>query len=353
MERIYFPNLNGLRFFAAFSVMIYHYFGKDIIDGRYGVTLFFVLSGFLITYLLLVEKNQSKTISIKKFYVRRLLRIWPLYFLIVLIGSVCFYQQNDDSLIGSGGLLYYLLFLPNLAFVLGKSLSFASILWSVGAEEQFYMIWPWFLRGIKGLRLLYFFIFVAIGWTILPYLLDFVNSNYLNTNVTLAVVSKVSTKMGFHAMAIGAVFAWLYYFESARIHFLYSAYVQFITIVVLLIFWIGGVFPEVMWVDSLFALLFGVLILNLATNPKVILSLEYSVLKFLGKISFGLYVYHLIAFSLIEYFYLPDVGVFKMLNFLLGIVLTVLISAVSYYWFEKPFIHLKNQRFSIIQSGSD
>src|SRR5688572_27055191 len=99
-QKIYFPNLNGLRFIAAFLVIIHHieqlksfsnidnYWGTvpfiDII-GKLGVVLFFVLSGFLITYLLLAEERSFKRISIVKFYIRRMLRIWPLYFLIILL----------------------------------------------------------------------------------------------------------------------------------------------------------------------------------------------------------------------------------------------------------------------------
>ena len=98
-NKIYFPNLNGIRFIAAFAVILHHLeqfkyllgyknnWENPIIHqiGPLGVILFFVLSGFLITYLLLVEEKQTKTISIKSFYMRRILRIWPLYYLIILL----------------------------------------------------------------------------------------------------------------------------------------------------------------------------------------------------------------------------------------------------------------------------
>jgi peptidoglycan/LPS O-acetylase OafA/YrhL len=90
MNKVYFPNLNGLRFFAAFSVMLYHFFGEGLINGHYGVVLFFVLSGFLITYLLFEEKEKFGKIEIKKFYFRRILRIWPLYYLVYFNKSVPF-----------------------------------------------------------------------------------------------------------------------------------------------------------------------------------------------------------------------------------------------------------------------
>src|SRR4051812_19584104 len=94
---VYFPGLYGLRFFAAMMVIVshielfkgYHGFANGYASnlaiyelGRMGVTLFFVLSGFLISYLLLVEKETTGTISIGRFYIRRILRIWPLYYLL-------------------------------------------------------------------------------------------------------------------------------------------------------------------------------------------------------------------------------------------------------------------------------
>ncbi len=101
-NKIYFPGLNGLRFLAAISVVVVHlnqfkdYFGtaspiflpKFLLNGNDAVTLFFVLSGFLITYLMFVEYQQTHDISVRSFYTRRILRIWPLYYFIVFIGFV-------------------------------------------------------------------------------------------------------------------------------------------------------------------------------------------------------------------------------------------------------------------------
>ena len=100
MSKFYFKNLDGIRFIGALMVIIHHIeqnksvFGianiwnNPVIQsiGPLGVNLFFTLSGFLITYLLLKEYNTNKTIDVKSFYIRRILRIWPLYFLLIIIG---------------------------------------------------------------------------------------------------------------------------------------------------------------------------------------------------------------------------------------------------------------------------
>ena len=98
-HKIYFPGLNALRFFAAYFVLLHHgetiraKFGMPNFEaysffrnGMIAVSFFFVLSGFLITYLLLDEIQRTHDVSIKKFYIRRVLRIWPLYYLLIFIG---------------------------------------------------------------------------------------------------------------------------------------------------------------------------------------------------------------------------------------------------------------------------
>ncbi|MDP1800300.1 MAG: acyltransferase, partial [Bacteroidota bacterium] len=169
-KNIYFKGLNGLRFFAAFAVIITHielikdqmhcpnlyYTSKMIFElGGLGVVFFFVLSGFLITYLLLKEKELTDTINVKKFYIRRVLRIWPLYFLIVILGffvlphfhfmEISFFAKYNAHL-SVFNLVLFLVMLPNLAFAIFKPLPHIGQLWSIGVEEQFYLLWPWVVK---------------------------------------------------------------------------------------------------------------------------------------------------------------------------------------------------------------
>src|SRR5690606_19639921 len=116
-------------------------------NGVLGVNFFFVLSGFLITYLLLVEKDRFKNINIGNFYVRRVLRIWPLFYFCVLFGFVAFpilKEALGEVPDEPARLPFYLAFLSNFDVVYNASpdASVLGILWSVSIEEQFYLVWP-------------------------------------------------------------------------------------------------------------------------------------------------------------------------------------------------------------------
>src|ERR1043165_7686953 len=180
ISRIYFPGLNGVRFIAAFLVILDHLelfksyfqirsFWSEAFSshlGQFGVTIFFVLSGYLITYLLLLEKKETG-ISIKRFYIRRILRIWPLYFIIMMLGFFVFphfafldiptYSPVGDNFLEK--FLLFLFFLTNVAFVYFPGVPYANVLWSVAVEEQFYLIWP---NVIKKARYVMTALFVCL-----------------------------------------------------------------------------------------------------------------------------------------------------------------------------------------------
>ena len=166
--KVYFPGLHGLRFFAAMMVVFSHvelmkdYHGYPNLyssnlaiyeSGRMGVTLFFVLSGFLISYLLLTERKVTGSISVKKFYGRRILRIWPLYYLLVfltfiVLPRITFFAVPKYSALMPEyfwyTLLLYVFLLPQVALSIFEPVPFAEPLWSIGVEEQFYLVgWRW------------------------------------------------------------------------------------------------------------------------------------------------------------------------------------------------------------------
>lgn len=172
-SKIFFANLNGLRFLGALMVFVFHVFslGKEIWGdfshaepfklllkatekGHHGVGLFFTLSGFLLTFLLLDEAKRKKQINVKNFLLRRILRIWPLYFLIVIFGFFLFpylpYGQTTEH-----SLVNYSLLLSNLDEIwygANDPLNFLTITWSVSIEEQFYLCWIALLGLIPAMR---------------------------------------------------------------------------------------------------------------------------------------------------------------------------------------------------------
>jgi len=152
---MYFKNLDGFRSVAALAVVFQHtmnglgdfYPGPlDVIInkltkyGELGVQFFFVLSGFLITYLLQTEKARLGRIDLPKFYLRRVLRIWPLFFSVLIIAIVILPFLGAKSV---DNWWLYPSFLSNFDRLIDSSSNaMANITWSVSIEEQFYLFWP-------------------------------------------------------------------------------------------------------------------------------------------------------------------------------------------------------------------
>tara|TARA_X000000950_G_C13917114_1_gene661563 strand:- start:5115 stop:6179 length:1065 start_codon:yes stop_codon:yes gene_type:complete len=353
MNKVYFPNLNGLRFFAALSVMIYHFFGENTLNGHFGVVLFFVLSGFLITYLLLEEKENKGKISISKFYLRRILRIWPIYFFILILAIVIVNYTTGLNSTQIEAIPYYLFFVPNWAFVVGATIKYAGILWSVGAEEQFYLTWPWVIQKVNKKKLVYVFSLIAVIWAIFPHLLDYMNNNYFSNIESVRLVSKFMGRTGFGAMATGAIIAYLAKYYKNSLNYIFSRTFQTFVFIGTLIIWGGDFFPHIAIVDGFYSILFAILIANFGLNPDVIFSLENRVFNYLGKISFGLYVYHLIAFGAVnKIMQIMLIDLPNEVSFVVGLLITIGFSSLSYHLLEKRFLKIKARRYTVINSGS-
>lgn len=368
MKKIQFPGLNGVRFVAAFLVIVDHtelfksYLGYPTLWsnsysaylGAFGVSIFFVLSGFLITYLLL-EEQQEAPIRIRHFYLRRILRIWPLYYLILVLGffvvpHMDFFQVPIYSRDMGDSLPRLLLFLglaANVAFVYLPTVPFANVLWSVAVEEQFYLFWPHVVR-IKR-KLLWIMLALLAGYLALKFY-----AGSLDRQFELLVI-----RTRFSAMIIGGIGAYLVFNQKGVIQFLHSRVLQVVLLVLFVCMgmdWID--FKSFTWIqDELISLVVCGLIINIATNPKSLLSLENRVFAYFGKLSYGLYVYHLFAVVLvlkgipvvIDIQALPDwIGYPLTLGTILG--LTTGISYLSYRYFESYFLR-KKLRYSAVLSG--
>ena len=364
---VYFPSLNGVRFIASSLVFIHHFFldrhfknSKLILSGflnaagELGVTLFFVLSGFLITYLLLIESKKNVTVNLRNFYIRRILRIWPLYFLTLLIYLLyAYFSHTLDESFFYTKLILYVLFLPNIAFKIFTNGGFPSQLWSVGSEEQFYVIWPIFIKSFKT-KIIYLILGIPIVFFALR--LFFFNSvcrlslhklgsslNYLELFKNYIEYFRVD------CMAVGGFFAW--YLFMKKDYFILSKQAQAILWTILSGFLLSGFNPPILN-HPIYSILFGIIILNFASNKHLLFNLDHWSFDFLGKISYGMYVFNpLIIFvcnkALLEEEINTSLSIF--IAFIVAFGLNLLVSFISYKYFETPFLRLKN-KFSFITS---
>jgi len=370
-QKVFFPNLNGLRFIAAFLLIIHHteqiksIFNIDNfwgvipfigIIGKLGVILFFVLSGFLITYLLLAEEHSFKRISIRKFYMRRMFRIWPLYFLIIILAFLILPNINfftlpgfDKEVIYSNLLLklfLYVIFFPNLVLPLLGVVPYASHTWSIGTEEQFYLVWPIALKFFKKYRIV-LMLFIIFSYMVFAKILS---THYSDALPYKVVVREFWSRFNIDCMAIGGIYAILLFQKSNFLKILLNNYLFYSTIILTIFLIIKGVrIPYIHY--EFYSCLFGIIILNFAVNDKVKISLENRLLNYLGTISYGLYMYHPIGIVLALQIAISIKFTTNLLLYPLSLLLTVVIAGLSYQYYEVFFLKFKHKFSNIISGG--
>lgn len=350
-KSIHLPGLNGLRAIAALSVMWGHTFQCDFgnwgVDGfklpivADGVTLFFVISGFLITYLLLHEQEQSQTVSIPKFYMRRILRIWPIYYLYLFIAVFVTCTWHDANI------WYYCFFTANIPFVLAAGIWPVVHYWSLGVEEQFYLFWPWLVKLTHGRtkRLLTLSIIICIVWLVCKW------GIYMACGTNMAYRFFAVTR--FDCMMIGAIGAILYFMKSKLFTRVFMNRALGLVCFLLLLFsqlWTNIIPAPVR--PQLIAALSIVCISSQLDNP--IINLENRVCDFVGKISYCIYVIHpLLIFGLSALYCSANIQLSEtiatILIYCIITVVTILVAWLSYKFFESPFLRMKS-RFAIINS---
>jgi peptidoglycan/LPS O-acetylase OafA/YrhL len=355
---IHLKGLNGLRAIAAISVLIGHVtsitftpynFNLSSVSVNFdGVTLFFVISGFLISFLLLLEKDDTSDIVISKFYIRRLLRIWPIYYLVIFISLIVALFDATIKDIFSSTIIYYLFFAANIPLILHNAVTIIIHYWSIGVEEQFYLFWPWVVKLVRT-KLIPVTISIIFGLFFLKSASWYFLGNHSILYRSLAVTR-------FHCMLIGAVGAMLYknqnkYFISA----LTSKWVQIITWLLTGLLFLNFIYLPAPLTAEITALVSLVLIIGQVENTTYkVVNLENKLFDFLGKISYGIYIIHPLVILLFSYLYrnlnlsfiLQTIVVYSSV-----IVTTVLVAYLSYEFYEKPFLTLK-KRYMIVKSAS-
>jgi peptidoglycan/LPS O-acetylase OafA/YrhL len=355
-RRYYRPELDVLRFFAFLLVFLSHTVPGDTAfwartpfsgatanvivglaaGGAFGVDLFFALSSFLITTLLLREREAGGTVDVTAFYMRRILRIWPLYFVFLLVVTPLMgYVLPDESMplkyIGA-----FLLLAGNWACVLwGYPHSVAGPLWSVSMEEQFYLVWPWILRRWAANLLAVALVLVAVSFVARIYL---VMQGAVHPQIWCNTLARLDP------IACGALLAVIIRRKEISLSGVTRAALLLFGIAVLTLAGRYGDFTGTRSLIMFPAVTVACVALILATLglPAV------RPLVYLGRISYGLYVFHLTFVMLFDVSATHDPAD-RVVRIVLTLVATIAAAAVSYHLLERPFLRRKEQ-FAHVQS---
>lgn len=322
--------------------------------GGYGVSFFFVLSGFLINYLLLIEIETKKRLNVKNFYIRRILRIWPLYFLVgiggILVGPILLNKLGipTGSFYGEN-LAFLFLFSINIQLIFFEfNRGIVEILWSVCIEEQFYLIWAPLVKFYQKAIVPITIFLIGLGF-ITPFIFEALSQTY---ELQLNLPNYFFTTNAFVYFGFGILASCIFKIRkdlATSILFNRGVQLSVILLLLLLIFKALPLNGEILkyFKSSIMAILFAYLIIA-AVIPKSIIKLENPVFNYLGKISFGIYVYHTFVLQImVRVFY----KIFPQSNILIyefgfpivGLSLTLIISLLSYEFFEKYFLRLKKK----------
>lgn len=348
MNLTYFKNLDGIRAIAALMVLVRHFFHNDSISYginqypilskitgllQHGVTLFFVLSGFVITRILLNSINNKNYFS--SFYKRRILRIFPLYYGSLVIYYVFAYYMNWNP--NNNSIIPYFTYLQNLEWLTGVEGFGPNHFWSLAVEEHFYLFWP---------LLLFFIPKMHLRGTIIFLVLLAIPIKYLFFKLDIEIDYNSLTR--YDGLLIGALIAYFEINDLNKYKRYLGRYGWFILVICLFtgafIFNVQDKFPllNALAKHPILNITFGIIISFLAFNYKESLIsriLETRILQYLGQISYGIYVWHMLVIFLMELDFLHS-NIWY-IDLIICTSLTIIISHISYYYFELHFLKLK------------
>lgn len=378
-KRFYLPEVDGIRCLAVLLVWIHHYpegpgafWRLTRASGWVGVNIFLVLSSFLITSLLMLEADAKGSISLPRFYSRRFLRIWPLLALALLLNYLLLPAINYfPGGFSNPNLLHDVKYhaIPN-ALLLGNwsvavfhylMYGFCNHLWTINLEEQFYLLWPillFYLLGNPRRILTCCTALIAVSFLARYY---YVSVGFQHPALWVSTITRLDP------LALGGILAVFYpklkiwialrrsAFDSAIAVVLFCASIATVIFLLRGWTWTGVAWWKLGAIDALVA----VGVCCIVINPILAFVFRLSVIAWLGKISYGLYVYqkflaHGWPSAEVRSFcvYLSG-GQPNLTSWLLGLLINslalVAVSAASYYFFERVFLKFK-ERFETILS---
>ena len=370
--RFYHPELDVLRLFGFLMIFVHHsmphlpefytklgvpQWAAEAISsvaasGAFGVELFFMLSAYLVTELMIRERLAKGTVNLGDFYIRRALRLWPLYLFILGVAWGMQWWLPGQH-IGWKALVAFLLMCGNWWTVfVGFPSSVIFPLWAVSVEEQFYLVWPWLLRRLKTRGVLWsvpvllamatcarWYLAARHTWESRIWCNTFAQLDAMALGILLAVV------LGGTAPRIARWHRWALVVMGYGCLLLAASYFRIkadplTASRVLLGYPVAAV--------GAMAILLGVLRPNEGNKPSLI----FPVLAYLGRISYGLYVFHICGLMFSDY-HVPhqdsSLGRYLFRN-AVALSVTVMLAIASYHLLEMPFLKLK-KRFTHVESG--
>lgn len=353
------PYLDGLRALAIFGVLISHFaYGKHwLIEnaqwGRLGVDLFFVLSGFLITQILLRYRDDSQNFKdgfmhLQIFYSRRALRIFPIYYLTILITALLGYEPIRQFL------FWHLTYTLNIAIFLSPTSEFGAShhFWSLAVEEQFYLIWPLVVLFIppKWLRYVMFgFISIGVISRMSPiFIPGFSMDPLVNTRFDVLGLGALLALYGHQPLA----------FAKEKFFLLIAGLTSGLPLVILVM--TNGFSPNLGPITSVLvefgiSLFFmGIIDRAVQAHPwRILAPFGWKPIRYIGKISYGIYLYHpfvqlIIIYSLgVFNIPIPSSSLARLLLYSSG---SILFASVSWYFLERPINSFKERIRPIIRT---
>lgn len=360
-SKIYFKELDATRFFGFFHVFLAHCFftSNEIIEnstpfyfvGHYlkagflGLDYFFVLSSFLLTYLALEERKATQEFNPFKFLMRRGLRLWPLYYFIVIVVFSSVYLFDVDHQISElPSILNYLFFIQNFWMAKnGQDFLFILVfLWSIAIEEQFYIFWAFVQRFLSNFIVPISFVLIVVS-VVFRYFY-YSSENYL-------LFHTVSALGNFGLGAICADIAFnkrklLIFIQQIKKPIILLIYCLFILITVFYFKLFIAKLP-VSIEKIVFGLFFCFIILEQSYSANSFIKLGGNkIINYLGRLSLGLYVYHGLVLTVFVYFTANSSvsqSYFQVFLFqpIMILILTILISILSYELVEKKIYRLR------------
>ena len=358
-DKLYFPQLDSIRGISFLAIFCYHAFRFSEVDFPlekfvvylYGnlplaIDVFFILSSFLLTYLALSEYKKRGNFSFKNYFTRRILRIWPLYFFILLLAFLVFpfIANRFGTSLTLPNSLYYIFFIANFYTI--DHVFFLKFLWTISVEEQFYLFWGFCLRMLHNhLKVI----------TAILFLISAGSSLYSIISHTASYYSTLTYLFDFAAGGIAAIWiftensfvAWMKKLSKAAMYLFYSYLVfHFILFYFLETNSVGQMHDYISLINRyIFIFYISAFIIEQMVNAcrtKIFAKSRFLILT--GKLSYGLYCFHGITITFVNL-------LFQHLRLNISIWLLVpiyflvnyFIAAVSYRYLELPFLKLKTR----------